>query len=165
MLSASAAAVNVPAQPQPLPNIIISFADDQGYGDLGCYGSPDIRTPNIDRMAGDGLRMTSFYAAPLCGPSRAAIMTGCYGPRVGMNTNLGPKDKRGLDPRETTLASLVKPLGYATLCIGKWHLGDRPPLLPRRYGFDAFYGLPYSNDMWPFHPMMPPMQDESPRMT
>jgi arylsulfatase A len=149
----------------PRPNIVIILADDQGYGDLGCYGSPDIRTPNIDRMARGGTRMTSFYAAPLCGPSRAAIMTGCYGPRVGMNTNLGPKMRFGLDPRETTLASLVKPLGYATMAIGKWHLGDRPQFLPRHYGFDSYYGLPYSNDMWPFHPKTAPQPNESPRLT
>ncbi|HEY3738375.1 MAG TPA: sulfatase [Bryobacteraceae bacterium] len=147
------------------PNVIVIFADDQGYGDLGCYGSPEIRTPNIDQMARDGTRMTNFYAAPICGPSRAAIMTGCYGPRVGMNTNLSPKSHLGLDGRETTLGSLVKPSGYATMAIGKWHLGDRPQYLPPHRGFDSYYGLPYSADMWPFHPMMPKLPNESPRMT
>ena len=148
-----------------LPNVVIILADDQAYGDLGCYGSPDIRTPRIDALAGEGMRMTHFYAAPVCGPSRAALMTGCYPPRVGMNTNLGPRSTLALDPNETTLASLVKPLGYATMCIGKWHLGSRPPYLPQRYGFDHFFGTPYSHDMWPFHPMMPPRAKEGPRMT
>ena len=147
------------------PNIVIILADDQGYGDLGCYGSPDIRTPNIDRMASQGMRMTHFYAAPLCGPSRAAIMTGCYGPRVGMNTNLGPKARLGLHSRETTLGTLVKARGYATMAIGKWHLGDRPQFLPRQRGFDSYYGLPYSNDMWPFHPKTAPTPNENPRLT
>jgi arylsulfatase A len=159
------AAAAAAAPPQPKPNVIIILADDQGYGDLGCYGSPDIRTPNIDQMARDGTRFTNFYAAPICGPSRAAIMTGCYGPRVGMNTNLNPKSNMGLDPRETTLGNLVKPAGYSTMALGKWHLGDRPQFLPAHYGFDSYYGLPYSDDMWPFHPMMPQQPNESPRMT
>jgi arylsulfatase A-like enzyme len=165
LASPLAAAASAAAAPPAHPNIVIILADDQGYGDLGCYGSPDIRTPNIDRMARGGMRMTSFYAAPLCGPSRAAIMTGCYGPRVGMNTNLSPKARLGLHARETTLGSLVKPLGYATMAIGKWHLGDRPQFLPRHRGFDSYYGLPYSNDMWPFHPKTAPSPNEPARLT
>jgi len=164
-LATSSAAATAVGQPEQPPNIILILADDQGYGDLGCYGSPDIRTPRIDAMAREGMRMTHFYAAPVCGPSRSALMTGCYSARVGMNTNLGPRSTLALDPRETTLASLVKPLGYATMCIGKWHLGSRPPFLPQRYGFDHFFGTPYSHDMWPFHPLMPPRPNEGPRMT
>jgi arylsulfatase A len=142
------------------PNIIIIFTDDQGYGDLGCYGSPNISTPNIDRMAGEGIRFTSFYAAPFCGPSRAQIMTGCYPPRVGHARNHGPDSEYGLHPDEVTIAELLKEEGYSTMCIGKWHLGDAPEFLPTSQGFDAFFGIPYSNDMWSYHPRMPERDNE-----
>ncbi len=142
------------------PNVIVIFTDDQGYGDLGCYGSPNISTPNIDRMALEGIRMTSFYAAPFCGPSRAQLMTGCYPARVGHARNPGPGVNFGLHPNEVTIAELLKGEGYATMCIGKWHLGDAPEFLPTRQGFDAYFGIPFSNDMWWNHPKMPPRENE-----
>jgi len=145
------------------PNFIIIFADDQGYGDLGCYGSPDIETPNIDRMAAEGVRFTSFYAAPFCGPSRAALMTGCYPPRVNLAFNHIPEAKTGLNHDETTIAEVLKDQGYKTGMIGKWHLGDHAHFLPLQHGFDRFFGLPYSNDMWPFHPRMPLGDNPDPR--
>jgi len=162
ILSLNAALVG---QSNPKPNFIIVFTDDQGYGDLGCYGSPNIETPNIDRMACEGIRFTSFYAAPFCGPSRASLMTGCYAPRVSLAFNHGPEAKTGIHPNEITLAEVLKPQGYASMIIGKWHLGDHPRFLPTRHGFDQFYGLPYSNDMWPYHPRMPITENEHPRMT
>ena len=142
------------------PNIIIIFTDDQGYGDLGCYGSPNIETPNIDRMAAKGIRFTSFYAAPFCGPSRAQLLTGCYHARVSHSFNPGPGSKNGLHPDEVTIAEMLKPAGYETMHIGKWHLGDESPLLPTDQGFDHFFGLPFSNDMWNYHPKMPPRENE-----
>ncbi len=144
----------------PRPNIIVIFTDDQGYGDLGCYGSPDIQTPHIDRLASEGVRFTSFYAATFCGPSRAQMMTGCYAARVGHARNPAPGAAFGLNPAETTVAELLKTAGYATMCIGKWHLGDAPELLPTRQGFNAYFGLPYSNDMWRYHPNMPARENE-----
>ena len=142
------------------PNVIVIFADDQGWGDLGCYGSPNIETPNIDRMAAGGMRFTSFYAAPFCGPSRAQLMTGCYPARAGHAFNPGPGTAFGLNPEEITIAEIAKKAGYATKHIGKWHLGDAPPLLPTYQGFDSFFGIPFSNDMWPYHPKMPPRENE-----
>ena len=144
----------------PKPNVIVIFTDDQGYGDLGCYGSPNIETPNIDRMASEGIRFTSFYAAPFCGPSRAQLMTGCYHARVGHSHNESPGAMTGLHPDEITIAEILKEAGYATMHIGKWHLGDAPQFLPTRQGFDRFFGLPFSNDMWPYHPKMPPRPNE-----
>ncbi len=142
------------------PNVIVIFADDQGYGDLGCYGSPNIETPNIDRMAAEGIRFTSFYAAPFCGPSRAQLMTGCYHARVSHSFNPSPGSKNGLHPNEVTIAEVLKTVGYRTMHIGKWHLGDEGPLLPTNQGFDEYFGLPFSNDMWPYHPKMPPREGE-----
>jgi len=149
-----------PNQADLPPNVIIIFTDDHGYGDLGCYGSPNIQTPNIDRMAAEGMRFTSFYAAPFCGPSRAQIMTGCYPPRVGHARNHGPGSDAGLHPDEVTIADLLKKKGYATMCIGKWHLGDAPEFLPTSQGFDSYFGIPFSNDMWSYHPKMPPQENE-----
>lgn len=138
--------------PSP-PNVVIVFADDLGYGDLGCYGARGYRTPNLDRMAAEGLRFTSFYAAQaVCSASRAALLTGCYPNRIGIQGALGPGSKTGLHADEWTLAEILKTRGYATAIFGKWHLGDAPPFLPTRHGFDEYFGLPYSNDMWPFHP-------------
>ena len=132
-------------------NFIIIFTDDQGYQDLGCYGSPLIKTPNLDRMAEEGIRFTDFYcASPVCSPSRAALLTGCYPPRVNIPGVLFPGEERGLiglHPDEITIADLLKTRGYATCCIGKWHLGHKPDFLPTRQGFDMYYGIPYSNDM------------------
>jgi len=138
------------------PNIIIIFTDDQGYQDLGCFGSPDIETPNLDQMAMEGIRFTNFYdAQPVCSASRAGLLTGCYPNRLGIHGALGPKSRVALNEQETTIAELVKPLGYATAIFGKWHLGDHPDYLPQGQGFDEFFGLPYSNDMWPKHPENP----------
>ncbi len=130
------------------PNFVIIFTDDQGYQDVGCFGSPDIRTPNLDRMAAEGMKFTDFYsAASICSPSRAALLTGCYPPRVGITKVLFPSDKIGLNPAEVTIADLLKGRGYATACVGKWHLGHLPEFLPTRQGFDSYLGIPYSNDM------------------
>ena len=131
------------------PNFVIIFADDQGYGDLGCFGSTKIRTPNIDRMAREGMRFTNFMvASPVCTPSRAALLTGCYPKRVGMHQHvLFPTSTKGLHPEERTIADHLKSQGYATACFGKWHLGHHPEVLPRAQGFDAYLGIPYSNDM------------------
>lgn len=130
-------------------NVIIIFTDDQGYQDLGCFGSPDIRTPRIDRMAKEGMRLTSFYSAnPVCSASRAALLTGCYPKRVlAEKTVLFPRDVVGLNPQETTIADLFQQDGYATASVGKWHLGHHPEFLPTRQGFDSYFGIPYSNDM------------------
>ena len=131
------------------PNVVIIFADDQGYGDLSCFGSQTIKTPNIDRLAREGRKFTSFMvAAPVCTPSRAALLTGCYPKRVGMHKHvLFPTSTKGLNPTEHTIADHLKSLGYATACFGKWHLGHYPEVLPRANGFDAYLGIPYSNDM------------------
>lgn len=142
------------------PNFIVIFTDDQGYGDLGCYGSPDIRTPNIDRMAAEGIRFTCFYGAPFSGPSRAQLMTGCYPARVSHAGNPGPSSPTGLNPDEITIAELLKEKGYATMCIGKWHLGDAPEFLPTSQGFDSYFGIPFSNDMWRYHPRMAPQESD-----
>jgi len=131
------------------PNFIIIFTDDQGYQDLGCFGSEDIKTPHIDRMASEGRMLTSFYSAnPVCSASRAALMTGCYPRRVlEKKTVLFPRDNVGLHPEETTIADVLKTRGYATACVGKWHLGHHPEFLPTAQGFDSYFGIPYSNDM------------------
>lgn len=135
------------------PNVVLIFCDDLGYGDLGCYGSK-IPTPNLDRMAADGLRFTHFYSAnPVCSPSRAALLTGRYPTRVGVPKVLFPLDQGGLNEDETTLADLLRKQHYRTICIGKWHLGRPEKFLPTRRGFDAYFGIPYSNDMTP-RPLM-----------
>jgi arylsulfatase A-like enzyme len=134
------------------PNVVIIFTDDQGYGDVGVHGS-DIATPNLDRMAREGTRFTDFYVAqPVCSASRAALLTGCYPNRVGISGALGPNAKHGINASEVTLAELCRSRGYATAAFGKWHLGHRQPFLPVHHGFDEYYGIPYSNDMWPLHP-------------
>ena len=131
------------------PNVILIFADDQGYGDLSCFGSETIKTPHIDRLAKEGRKFTNFMvASPVCTPSRAALMTGCYPKRVGMHEHvLFPTSKKGLNPSEHTIADHLKGQGYATACFGKWHLGYQPEVLPRAQGFDTYFGIPYSNDM------------------
>ncbi len=135
------------------PNFVIIFMDDQGYADVGCFGAEGLETPNLDRMAAEGVRFTDFYAAAAsCTPSRAALMTGCYPQRVGLPHVLGPKAKIGINSKEQTIAEILKTRGYATACYGKWHLGHHPQFLPTRHGFDDYFGLPYSNDMWPHHP-------------
>ncbi len=135
------------------PNIVIIFTDDQGYQDVGCFGSPNISTPNLDQMAKDGARFTNFYASqPVCSASRASLLTGCYPNRLGIHGAYSPYVGKGLNSNEVTIAELLKPLGYATAMYGKWHLGSEPELLPTRQGFDEYFGIPYSNDMWPYHP-------------
>lgn len=135
------------------PNILLINCDDMGYGDLGCYGSTCNRTPVLDQLAADGMRLTDFYmASPVCSPSRGAMMTGCYPPRIGFGDFDGqwvlfPGQGLGLHPQERTIASLLKDAGYHTMLVGKWHCGDQPEFLPTRHGFDQYYGLPYSNDM------------------
>ena len=135
------------------PNVVIIFTDDQGYGDVGCYGAKGFTTPNLDRMAREGIRLTDFYVAqPVCSSSRTALLTGCYPNRLGIVGALGPRDRHGISDNETTLGQLCKSRGYATAAVGKWHLGHHPQFLPTRHGFDEYLGLPYSNDMWPRHP-------------
>jgi arylsulfatase A-like enzyme len=130
------------------PNFIIILADDQGFGDLGSYGHPTLRTPNLDRMAAEGQRWTSFYAAPVCTPSRAQLMTGRLAVRTGLAGGvLFPDSTGGLQPDEITIAEVLKARGYATAAAGKWHLGVLPQYLPTRQGFDSYFGIPYSNDM------------------
>jgi len=137
-----------------LPNIVVILADDLGYGDLGCFGHPTIRTPNLDRMAAEGMKLTQFYsAAPVCTPSRAALLTGRLPIRTGMCSDkrrvLFPRSAGGLQQSEVTIGRALKTKGYATACIGKWHLGHLPQYLPMRHGFDYYFGIPYSNDMKP----------------
>jgi arylsulfatase A len=145
------------AQAEPLPNVVIIFTDDQGYADVGVYGAKGFKTPNLDRLAQEGIRFTDFYVAQaVCSASRAALLTGCYPNRIGIHGALGPNSQHGLHPDEMTVAELVKSRGYATAIFGKWHLGHHPEFLPLRHGFDEFFGIPYSNDMWPFHPEAAP---------
>lgn len=129
------------------PNIVFILIDDMGYGDIAPFGSKLNRTPNLDRMATEGMKLTSFYAAVVCSCSRSQAMTGCYGQRVSILGALPPASRTGLNASEHTVAELLKARGYATMCIGKWHLGDQPEYLPTRRGFDHYFGLPYSNDM------------------
>ncbi len=145
--------------PQPasaadrLPNVVLVYADDLGYGDVSAYGATRIRTPHVDRLAAEGVRFTDFYVAQaVCSASRAALLTGAYPNRVGILGALFPTSTNGIAEGETTLAEVLKGRGYATAIYGKWHLGHLPPFLPTRHGFDDYLGLPYSNDMWPSHP-------------
>ena len=131
------------------PNFIIIFTDDQGYNDLGCFGSKRIKTPNIDKLAAEGRKFTSFYVpCSVCSPSRAALLTGCYPKRIGMEKHVVfPQNNWGLNPDELTIAEVLTAEGYATACVGKWHLGHRKQFLPTNQGFDSYFGIPYSNDM------------------
>lgn len=160
------------AQAAPLakPNFVIILIDDMGYGDIHPFGSQLNRTPNLDRMAQEGIKMTSFYGAPVCTPSRAQMLTGCYANRVSLPDVIFPASPIGLNPQEHTIADLLKIQGYATMAIGKWHVGDQPEFLPTRHGFDHFFGLPYSNDMGTHtnatgreakYPPLPLLQDKS----
>ena len=139
---------------QTKPNIVIILTDDQGYADVGCFGAKGFTTPHLDQLARDGRRFTNFHVAqPVCSASRAGLLTGCYPNRIGIHGALGPRVRHGIGAAEMTLAQLVKQRGYATGMVGKWHLGHLPPFLPTRHGFDEWFGLPYSNDMWPLnHP-------------
>ena len=129
------------------PNVVVIFIDDMGYGDIGPFGATKQRTPHLDRMAKEGMKLTSFYATPVCSVSRAQMMTGCYGARVSVPGVYFPGQSVGLNPSEVTVAERLKEKGYATQMVGKWHLGDQPEFLPTRQGFDHYYGIPYSNDM------------------
>jgi arylsulfatase A-like enzyme len=153
---AAAAAAPRPASgaaPDRPPNIVLIYADDLGYGDVGCFGARGYATPNIDRMAAEGVKFTDFYVAQaVCSASRTALLTGCYPNRLGILGALGPSSKVGINADETTMAEVLKSRGYATAIFGKWHLGHHPKFLPTRHGFDEYFGLPYSNDMWPNHP-------------
>jgi arylsulfatase A len=155
------------------PNIILILCDDLGYADIGCYGNQINKTPNIDRMAEEGMKFMDFYTTPLCSPSRASLMTGCYPLRVGLGLGeksvvLMPGDSIGLSDEEVNIASMLKNKGYMTKCIGKWHLGDQKDFFPTNRGFDSYFGIIYSNDMnaehpsrnkWHF-PRLPLMRDE-----
>lgn len=139
-----------------LPNIVLILTDDQGYADLGVYGAKGFATPNVDRLASEGIRFTDFHVPQgVCSASRAGLMTGCYPNRVGITGALEPWDKIGLHANELTLPQMLKNQGYATGMVGKWHLGRPVEFLPTHRGFDEFFGLPYSNDEWPFHPEKP----------
>ncbi|MBX3239270.1 MAG: sulfatase [Chitinophagaceae bacterium] len=139
------------SQPGTSPNIILINMDDMGYGDTEPYGMYGIATPHFNRVAKEGMRFTNVYSAqPVCSASRAGLLTGCYPNRLGIHGALSPQASHALNPSETTIASMLKKKGYATAIFGKWHLGSRAPYLPLYYGFDTYYGIPYSNDMWPY---------------
>lgn len=155
LASALAQAATSATEPSS-PNVVLVLTDDLGWGDLGVQGAHGFSTPNLDRLAAEGVRLTDFYAAqPVCSASRAAFLTGCYPNRIGITNALGPSDRVGLAEAETTLAELFRSRGYATAHLGKWHLGHAAEFLPTRHGFDSFYGVPYSHDMWPQHPESP----------
>lgn len=152
LLGTASCQAQEPAKATTPPNVVVIFVDDLGYADIGPFGGA-VPTPNLDRMARQGTRFTDFaVSSPVCSASRAAILTGCYHKRVGIGGALGPDSKVGIADGEVTLAELCKQKGYATACFGKWHLGHHPRFLPLRHGFDEYFGLPYSNDMWPLHP-------------
>ena len=155
LLSATAlllAALSTSAAPRP-PNVIVIFCDDMGYADIGPFGCKAYATPHLDRMAKEGRKFTSFHVSQaVCSASRTALLTGCYNNRVGIHGALGPGSRIGIHADEMTMAEVFKQKGYATGMAGKWHLGHQPQFLPTRHGFDEYFGLPYSNDMWPHHP-------------
>ena len=135
------------------PNVVVIFIDDMGYADINPFGAKNYPTPNLNRMAAEGRRFTDFVvSSAVCSASRSALLTGCYHTRIGISGALGPKSNHGLHANEVTLAELCREEGYATAAFGKWHLGHHPKFLPNRHGFDRYYGIPYSNDMWPLHP-------------
>ena len=154
LISLATAVISADSPSESRPNFVVIFVDDMGYGDLGCFGSKVHRTPHLDQMALEGMKLTDFYSAcSVCTPSRASLLTGCYPRRVNMHVNednlcvLFPGSSKGLNPNEITIAEIVKAQEYSTMCIGKWHLGDHPSFLPTEHGFDRYYGIPYSNDM------------------
>lgn len=145
-------AANLVADGRP-PNLVVIFIDDLGFADIGPFGATRYPTPHLDRMAAEGMRFTDFVvSSAVCSASRAGLLTGCYHQRIGVFGALGPQATHGLNPDELTLAELCRSKGYATACYGKWHLGHHPKFLPLNHGFDEYFGLPYSNDMWPWHP-------------
>jgi arylsulfatase A-like enzyme len=138
------------------PNVVLIFADDLAYADIGSFGATAYTTPELDKLASQGARFTDFYVSqPVCSASRSSLLTGSYANRLGIHGALGPSNTHGINADETTLAELFKSKGYSTAIFGKWHLGHLPEFLPTQHGFDEFYGIPYSNDMWPFHPENP----------
>lgn len=147
VLMASALAFSGLAHAANPPNVVIIFIDDMGYGDIGPFGATKQKTPHLDRMAAEGMKLTSFYAAPVCSVSRAQLLTGCYGVRIDVPAVYSPGSAHGLNPAETTIAEHLKQRGYSTMCVGKWHVGDQPEFLPTNQGFDRYFGIPYSNDM------------------
>ena len=133
-----------------LPNIVIIFTDDQGYADVGIYGAQGYQTPNINRLASEGIRFTDFQVSQaVCSASRASLLTGCYAQRVGVQGAYNHTARVGLNPEEETIAEMLKSIGYVTGIFGKWHLGHHKKFLPLQQGFDEYLGIPYSNDMWP----------------
>lgn len=152
-IGAAAAVVGQETTAERLPNIVIIFCDDLGYADIGPFGCTRYATPHLDRMAREGRKFTDFAASSaVCSASRASLLTGCYSPRVGIHGALAPQSRIGIHTDEMTLAELCRQQGYATACFGKWHLGHQRQFLPLQHGFDEFFGIPYSNDMWPLHP-------------
>ena len=151
-----------------LPNFVVIFIDDMGYGDIEPFNSPVNKTPHLNRMAAEGVTFRSFYVGwTACSPSRASLLTGCYAKRVGFDGKVNfPGEPRGLNPTEITIADMLKAQGYTTGCFGKWHLGDQPEFMPNKQGFDYYYGIPYSNDMWPLgaasrnYPPLPVMRND-----
>jgi len=142
----------VNAEPKP-PNVVVIYIDDMGYADIGPFGGNPALTPHLNQMAAEGRKFTSFYVSQaVCSASRASLLTGCYNVRLGILGALGPNSNQGIHPDEMTLGELCQQKGYATACFGKWHLGHHHQFLPQQNGFDEYFGLPYSNDMWPFHP-------------
>ena len=140
---------DIPTSSHETPNVILIFIDDLGYGDVGFNGASGPRTPHLDEMARNGMRFTDFYVGcPVCSGSRTALMTGTHYQRLNMDAVLFPHSTQGLHPDEVTIAEMLRTIGYRTTCIGKWHLGHLPPCLPTMQGFDSYYGIPYSNDMW-----------------
>jgi arylsulfatase A-like enzyme/proteasome assembly chaperone (PAC2) family protein len=162
---ASAQSVGSQAAAAGPPNVILILADDIGYGDVGFLGATDIMTPNIDQLANQGVILSAFYTAPSCSLSRTMLMTGSYAPRLSASRNYTPASRVGIHPDEITLGELFRSAGYATGIFGKWHLGDHYDFRPQRHGFDEYFGIPYSNDMWPFSPTNTPRPDEDPRTT
>ncbi len=160
-----------PDSPNPItqsaerpPNVVVIFMDDLGYADIGPFGAKGYETPNLDEMAKNGRKFTDFVTSTaVCSASRAALLTGCYHRRVGISGALGPTDKTGINPDEVTLGELCQQKQYVTACFGKWHLGIQKKFLPRQNGFDHYFGLPYSNDMWPFHPRFVDLPADSPQ--
>ncbi len=148
----------------PPPNVVVIFIDDMGYADINPFFDNQYKTPNLNRMAAEGRRFTDFVvSSAVCSASRAALMTGCYHRRVGISGALGPKSEIGINPDETTVAEICKSKGYATAAFGKWHLGHNPKFLPPNHGFDQYYGIPYSNDMWPLHPAAIAKREQDPK--
>ena len=163
MASTAAAQNGNPNPARDRPNIVLILIDDMGYADIGPFGVTKYPTINLDRLAAEGMRFTDFeVSSAVCSASRAALLTGCYHRRIGIAGAFGPLDEHGINADEVTLAEICRQRGYATACFGKWHLGHHPKFLPLQHGFDAYLGLPYSNDMWPFHPNFVNLPPDSP---